>query len=726
MRRIAFITIVSFIFVLGFSAAASALDEKAPSLGFLPANAPLVMAFDMDEIMTYAHSVGDTWREVDRTHFMDALGELTMMMPKDVGGPDMMLFLQALGGVQTIAMDPVNKSNGLLIFTGRSTTQREILLNHAVAVLVGSEYRSNINKINNALMEYYYRTLTDPETKEETQPYNYPESLDVLIEQGYLDTIPMNPFTGRKMKIVPFDTVESLGNVAYQPVADYNEYPQVAPVESESDVIVQPTTYSGYTLKAWQIDGVLTIGPYSRKYFSPYTDASRRILALGRLGFEQMGFTVEQDNDWKYLTYTRGHQAFASGERFLLMSSQIDALKDSVKRHVNGDGFKFRTPDDFKTAGAFYRDQVDVSNVRSIVSGQLGQAFKALPHPPSAGGPESPVESPDKPADSIDRLLEGIGFEALSYQHGAMWLRNGEVEAAKHVELTGNAKNSLMGSLVYSSPKKLMTAENGPFQIIMEAGFANPGEYMKAGMEFGLNYVAPFVSEKMGMPAMDPGAMLGLLGIGDADISKLAQEVYVMATSSTRREGGKYLPGMVVANRVEGDDLRYILVNMLDTATMMMPRDFPLVAKDFGDTTSRTWVSKDNEWPFSPTFAWTDGWLVESLWREDALAARDALASGTLLKPDKMGAANFRVRCNRQRLMRGIGDVLYEVPESEVAFGGAVTEILALLSEKDERLLMESVNTEEFTESRCKFSIGLFQKLVPALVYVAKATESEW
>jgi hypothetical protein len=409
------------------------------------------------------------------------------------------------------------------------------------------------------------------------------------------------------------------------------------------------------------------------------------------------------------------------------MSDKLSNLKDAVSRSEKGDGFHFSTPKDFNTDGAFYRDQVDLTNLKSMMAGDINRVMgmgHPAPQPDNAPAPEGSKGKTN--AQMVDDLLKGVGFEAVSRQHGAMWLRNGEIEAAKHVELTGNAKDSLLGSLVYSSPKKLMTAEGGPFEIIGEAAFANPGEYARASMDFALNSIAPFVTGQMGITQFDATPILGLLGLGNADVSKLAQEVYVMATSSSRRGGNMYLPGLVAAVHTDGDDLRYIMVNLIDSAGTMAPAQFPFAARDFGDQNAKTWVSNDPSLPFTPTLAWTDGWLVESLWREDAIAARDALANGSLLKSDKMPPVNFRMRFNRQKLMRGFADILYEIPEPEVAYGGAVAEILALLSAKDERLLVETVNGDNFTESRCKFSIGLFQDLIPALAYAAKGSQSEW
>jgi hypothetical protein len=717
MRKIALITIASFIFVLSLCAGASALNENAPGLGFLPSNSPIVMAVDIDEVMNYAHSVGNTWRDADKAHFMDALGQLTLLMPTDQGGPDMMPFLQALAGVQVVSFDP-STNNAILVLTAGSTTRSDMLVSHAAAVLVGSDYRHAVEKINNALSSYGSRTVTDPETGEDTYPYDYPESLDVLIEQGYLDEIPMNPYTGQKMRIMPADTTESLGNIAYEPAADIYATPEVA---DESGTTPEKIVYTSYKLKAWQVDGVLTMTSYYSKDFEPYSDASRRILALGRAGFDKMGFTVEEAGGWKYLTYTRGNQAFASGGRSLLMSKELAPLKEAVSRSEKGEGFHFSSPKAFKTEGAFYRDQTDLTNFESIISKQVGDAMR-MSMAAMGRNPETADSTTVDESQAIDNLMKGIGFEALASQHSAMWLRNGEIELVKHLELTGKGQGTLIGSMVYSSPKKLMTATGGPFDIIGEGAWANPGEYSKAAMDFGLEFVAPFVAEQMGMPSVDPTPILQFLGIGNVDVSKLSQEVYVMATSSTKRYDDVYLPGVTVAIHTEGEDLHYILSGLLDSAALMIP-DFPMVATDHGDANAQTWNVKDNYLPFTPTIAWTDGWVVESLWREDALAARDALANGTLLRPGKMGTANIRMTCNRQKLLRGIGDSLYEMPEGELAIGGAITEILALLSGKDEGLLVEMANGDKFTESRCKFSIDLFENLVPALSYIAKGAK---
>jgi hypothetical protein len=215
-----------------------------------------------------------------------------------------------------------------------------------------------------------------------------------------------------------------------------------------------------------------------------------------------------------------------------------------------------------------------------------------------------------------------------------------------------------------------------------------------------------------------------MLGLGNADLSTLADQVYVLATSSTDRGNGQYIPGVTVAIRTQNPDLHYIMTGIMDTITLMVP-GLPISAKDFGDQNAQTWVFNDPSIPLTPTLAWTDGWVVKSLWREDALAARDALESGTLFRPTRMGPANVRIQCNRQRLLRGIADVTYVVPEPQAAFAGGLMELAAQLSESGERLDFEWVNESGYAEERCKFSVGLFEHIMPILAYCMRGASAK-
>jgi hypothetical protein len=272
---------------------------------------------------------------------------------------------------------------------------------------------------------------------------------------------------------------------------------------------------------------------------------------------------------------------------------------------------------------------------------------------------------------------------------------------------------------------QVMTAENGPFDIIGEAAWAHPGDYMQAVMDYVLEFAIPALSPDTGEGGMDPGAIVGMLGLGENKINTLADQAYVFITSSTKRENGEYLPGITVAVRSDNPDLPFIATGIADTITFMIP-NLPLSSQDFGDENARTWVLDDPDFPLTPTLAWTDGWMVKSLWREDALEARDALANGTLLSPDGLDPANFRLTVHRQELLRGIADVMYAIPESGVALVGIWCEIAAQLSGENEALNMEMVNGDGYMESHCRFSLGLFENLAPVFGYVMKGMEGPW
>ena len=171
----------------------------------------------------------------------------------------------------------------------------------------------------------------------------------------------------------------------------------------------------------------------------------------------------------------------------------------------------------------------------------------------------------------------------------------------------------------------------------------------------------------------------------------------------------------------DNTDLAYVATGLIDSVSFMIP-DFPLVQMDYGDENAMTWMLEvEDAPPLTPTIAWTDGWIVKGLWREDVLEARDALMQGILLMPDGMGPATMRMHCNRRQMFEGIADIMYEMPWGEVAAGGFVLEILAELSESEERLYLETTSGEGYIETRCMFSTGVMERLVPGLTDAMRA-----
>jgi hypothetical protein len=364
---------------------------------------------------------------------------------------------------------------------------------------------------------------------------------------------------------------------------------------------------------------------------------------------------------------------------------------------------------------------VEVQAHPEVIDLHLSSSESGLPEAepiPQETGPIGPG-----PSDMVRRLVESLGLEALSKQHTAAWLERGDIRYTRRVELSGEAKGSFVGEMASASPAELMTAEDGPFDLIGEFAWANPGDYFQALLDFALEFVLPMAASEMGMEDLDPAAILSMMGLGGADFSDLADQAYGLFTSSEDRGDGLYFPGFVVAIKTDSPDLGPIAVGAFDTLSFMVP-NFPLYMADFGDEDAATWLMTNEKCPISPTIAWCDGWVVKALWREDALKARDALKEGGLLAPDGLAPANARLRCNRRGLLRGLADIVYAIPEPKIAPAGFFFEMLARLSGPDERLYMETIGTDGYMEAECWFSLGVLEALMPAVAYMMRGSEA--
>ncbi len=705
MQKATFILTGILALTLFAPSAAWALDEDSDVFDFIPSDAPQVAALDIDEFLSYARSVGENWRDADKAHFTEALQIFSDILAEKEGKPDVLTFFGHLSGVVAISMD-TDGGMPLMAFEAQSGNQN-VLANYTIAYIAEKHYRSALDEIQEALRSYYSRTVEDPDDPDETiSPHNYPASLDILIEEGYLDEMPINPYTGQPMQFLDSVEDESLGDVAYIPSSS-SRMCCGGPCGEEEGSCSEEDPYITYKLVSFLISGVLSQGPY-RYYqdYKPYPDLADRLSLIESLDPEDMGFETEQSGAWTFYNREGSCYAFASSDIFLLFGANVDELEEAVARQRSGNGYHFNPPADFDTAGAFYRDEADLSNLGECVKSAL------------------PEEIPMDCAGIMEGMMAGLGIEALSMQHTACWLRDGDIESVRRMELTGEGQRTLVGSLLYAEPKELMTAQGGPFDIIAELAWANPGEYAQGLMDFALEFVMPMVADQTGMEEMDPDMMLGMVGLGELDPSTV-EEAYVLLTCSEDRGGGLYLPGMIVAKKVGSPDVGPIAVGLVDSISFMV--GFPLGMSDFDDENAATWVTDEPKCPISPTIAWTDDWLVASLFREDALAARDALENGTLFSPDGLDPANSRLQVNRQRLMRGAADVLYAIPSDDyvpVAAGGMLFELAAQLSESDERLYFETVSNGEYIESRSIFSLGLIEDLVPVFAYLVKAIDT--
>lgn len=694
------------VFFFLFSLPVFALDENSPSLKFLPADSQKVIAFDMSEFMSYCTSVGKGMQEADRAHFLEGLEALSFVLEKKEGRPDVLTFFENLSGVQAFAIFP-EKKIPLMVFSASSADKAEILRNYTLAYILENRYKKSLGIIETALKNYYYRVEKDPETGEDRFPLSYPESLAVLLEAGYLESLPLNPYTGKPIEVMNFDSAGSLGNIAYKPCnlqrcckasCDADK----APISEDEGTPV----HQSFILKSWHIGGVQEQGPWSRSYKS-YSNLKDKLDILNKRGWDSMGFHINKKSGWTYFTRDDASYALASGGKYLLAGASVEELMAAVQRSKEGKGFKFSTPTDFNTKGAFYRYESDLSSLKEQLMALIKE--KPLPQPFIK--------------EMIDSAIENAGFEALSREYGAMWFQGGDIRMVKRLMLSGKSKDSLIGSIVYSKPIPLMTVSDKSLSIICQLAWANPGDNFQAVFNFFLESIIPAISAQMGMQGFDPGFLVGMLGLGENKISSFADEVYILATSSEERAEGLWLPGVTAVIKTSNNDLPLVMTGVMDSLSFVFP-DLPLKLHDFGDENARTWIFTDEKVPLSPTIAWTDGWVVKSLWREDAIRARDALKKGTLLSPDSLAPANIRLRCNRQNLMRGIADIIFVMPCYGVPAAGSIFELAAQLSGKNERLFSEATNKGDFVEYQCDFSLGLFERLVPVMSYLMKSSES--
>ena len=702
MLRLSFSLIACGLAVfLLMSAPAKALDEDSDALQFLPSDAPVVLAIDMDEIMSYVGDVGGDWREADQAHFKDMLGSISYMLSSQAAKPDVFTFFSHLDGVQAFTPNMSVDEFPLMVFSAGSERDLRVLSNYTLAYVVENRYQKELDKIVQALLMYRGRTKEDPETGENTYPNTYPDSLDILVEEGYLESMPINPYTGEPIRVIEEGTEGSLGDITYKPCCGGC----CGRCSSEAEGSGENEVYRSFKMESYRIGGVLFIEGGWSKTFEPYTDLADRLTKFGHdYRPSNMGFNVEEKAGFTFVARDDACYAFAYGDKFLLFASDVDRLMDAVERYTARSGFQFTPPADFDTSGAFYRDQ---ANMTSYLA-----EFDTM----------NMEGAPPEMTQVMRSLIDGMGMNAISMQHTACRLRSGDIESVRRVELSGEASSGLIGSLVNAQPKELMTAEGGPFELIGEVAWANPNEYAHAYMDYVFEFVLPMFMGQMGTEGGDPSEILGMVGLGDIQSMDFGDQMYVLVTSSEDRGDGEYLPGLIALLKNPNPDLPYAAVGLMDSIGFMVP-DWPFYQADYGDENAVSWVTDNPELPFTPTIAWNDEWMIKGIWREDVLTARDALENGTLFAPDGMDPANMRVHFHRQELLRGIADVVYEIPEPQVAFVGGVFELLAQLSDPDERLYVEIIKGDGYVESRALFSIDLAENLVPLLPYIARSLE---
>ncbi len=704
LRRMFSVMAGGLVFLLLVAGPSAALDEESDALGFLPSDAPMVMAFDMDEFMEYATDVGADWRDADVSHFGDALESISLMLATEAGIPDPLTFLSRLSGVQAGYMDPMHET-GLIVFSTDNSRDLNVIAHYAIASMVEIEYQKSLDEIYSALGSYFHRTIVDEETGEEMNPNTYPGSLHDLIEEGYLDEMPLNPYTGQPIRVLEPGDEGSLGDVFYKPCHSGDGCcGGCTSDEFHSDDEPEHEDFYSYMLHSFHIGGIGTKEVWETNY-EPYDDLAYELsnFAIHYDPFD-MGFIILADEGWDFISQDDAEFAFAFGGCHLVIGDNVETLMLAVEHYESGSGFRFSTPDDFDTDGAICRGQIDMRNGSSMF---MGPGHKDMP--------------PDV-AELMDNMFSIIGMEAVSMQHTACWLKDGDIQSIRRVELTGEAENSLVGSLVHAQPEILMTAEGGPMEIIGEVAWANPDEWAHAYIDWLFEFVIPMIADEFGAGDMDMNQMLGMVGLGEIQSMDFGEQLYMLITGSVDRGDGMYVPGMTVLLETDNEDLPYVMVGLMDSISFMVP-DFPFYQANYGDENAVTWVLDCDEFPISPTIAWTDGWVIKGLWREDVLTARDALENGMLLMPDGMDPANIRVHFHRQKLMRGIADTLYEIPESEASFVAGLFELAALLSNQDERLYMELTGGENCIESHQMLSIGMFEDLIPLMAYLVRGVE---
>ena len=239
------------------------------------------------------------------------------------------------------------------------------------------------------------------------------------------------------MEVVPYDTPESLGNIAYKTEEGWGMYGMGGrSMQHNGRMPPEMGGPTGYALKSWHFDGIGERHSW-RKTFTAYPDFQSRLFALETTGWDKMGYGVADLNGWKYFTRDDAKYVVASAGNFLLFGKTTQEHPNAVVRSREHTGFHFSAPDGFETDGAFYRDQSDLSKLKD-------QIFRAIAE---KGGEQLPPMA----QQIIPKLMDGLGFEALSKQDSAMFLRNGDIEEVKRVELTGQAKDTPIGAMVYWS-----------------------------------------------------------------------------------------------------------------------------------------------------------------------------------------------------------------------------------------------------------------------------------
>jgi len=704
-RKILPVPVIMLLVLIVQQAPVAALDSNDDALKFIPADAATVMAFDMDAIMDYAGDVGDDWRDADVAHFNDALGALSDMLTTEAKIPDVFTFLGKLSGVQAVYMDP-EEDIPLVILSADSRRDREVLAGYVFAAFKEQMYDSSLKDINRALRDYRGRTEVDEETEEEISPGGYPADIYDLVEFGYLDEMPLNPFTGEPINVVGDGDKGSLGDIYYQP---YSGCGSCCPVdEGENDD--EPEIYTSYLLKSWHIHGVATKDGW-RDTIEEYEELDSILRDLLReLDFDMIGMQAEEENGFTFIPSPCGEAGMAYGRNYLLFGSSIDALKKSVETFMSGDGFAFDEVEDFDTSGAFYREQVDFP--------ALYELYGPLPMMVLEGGVAHGLGLDDEILGMLEGIYREMGFNEFGMNYKACWLENDNIISVERMYFTGTAEGSFMDEVLTVEPEILMTAVGGPFEIIGEFAWANPDDIFSAYINFMLGKVLPLVASEMGGgEEIDPSMMLGMLGLGEIEELDFGDQVYTLLTASEMRSNGQYIPGLTTCLKTDSEDIAYVAVGMMDTMSLMVP-DFPFTQMESDLENVYTWVLDMEEFPISPTIGWTDGWMVKGIWREDVITAIDAIENGTMFMPDGMQPANMRMHFNRQELLRGLADAALLVPEDESPLIAGMFEFAALLSNPDERLYLEVYGNDEWTETRSELSIGMVEDLVPVMSYL--------
>lgn len=687
---------------MGMLTPAMALDEDSAALNYIDPASDIVIAVDMDQFNDYTRAVGREWRDADLAHYFGGLQSISDLFTKKSGKPDIWFFIQNLDGVQAISIDH-HSTEPLMVFSAGSESELNLLSDYMIAYMLETRYWDSISEIEWAIHDYWMasRDMDGDDEYGDDDDENgdmdemddhdmgsmmgaqgemmYPESLDALIEDGYLDAMPLNPFTGEPIQVVP-EGETSLGNVSYS------------------------STAHGYLLTTYNVGGYFLRDEDENNWVA-YDDLEAELRKLERMhDFEKMGFTANLYNGWHFISRDDGEHVFGFGGNHLLFGTDLERLQGAVDRSMSAEHFMFDDPEGWDISDAFIRQQANLTTI-------MDNMDEMLP--------------PEVPEAMVGPLLEGIGLDALLAQHDAVWLERGNVKVVRRLTLSGESEDSLLGTLLNAEPANLMTASNGPFNLVGEYAFANPSEYLSAIMDYAITYILPMAMEEMGMGGsdeMDPSMMLGMMGLGDVDNLGL-DELYVLLTESAERKGGYYVPGLVMIWKSDNPELAQMDVDLIDSLGFMVP-DWPLVRGEYSDENAATWDWENEVCPITPTVAWTDGWLVESLFREDALTAVEALEDGDLFSESPYGMANSRLYMNRQQLMDAAADVFYLCPEGEVAAAGFVFSLAGELSDSNERLYSECVHTDNYVEMTTEFSLGIFEDLLPSFTYIMRAVDS--